>query len=536
MCVYDGQQYISTVDLFTEGEGDIHAGMWTMGDIAEKMYTLINPEPSLYPLTINENEYNLSFRYKFYFMEKIGDTRVPFYNMNEIADAHLYICAYLGEGDPVTALGGTMDELFDNNVPIQVLAEVSLDLNNNFGSEWIEFTIPDYVEILPTTDLPLFVAPSRNVNSNENVALNIRIDDIMLNNNKFHFGNEIICPTYLCPLPDEGTFSLTDFSIYDETLVESINTLWEISDGYSSENVSFNHGFNNHVFKIDYVVNLSRTYTIDINNSYYYCQVDTSEIVQVYPKPILTATALNENTYNFSFTSFEDIISWELDFGDGNTIGGNESTGQDWPHTYDTPGNYTITLTYNYGDESVGYISCSNSVQIRTDIPDCASSFSPCPDKDYILSAWVKQQEGLVPVMSYEYPQIQITFTLNNQTELILDPFVAKGKIVDGWQQISEKVNIPSNATDIKIDLLNTSPTSLDCFFDDIRFFPFNGNLKSFVFDGHNLKLTGQHDENNYTSFWEYDKEGKLNRVKKETERGIMTIKESRTNIIKRDK
>ncbi|MGK4569023.1 hypothetical protein [Flavobacterium sp. 3HN19-14] len=37
-------------------------------------------------------------------------------------------------------------------------------------------------------------------------------------------------------------------------------------------------------------------------------------------------------------------------------------------------------------------------------------------------------------------------------------------------------------------------------------------------------------DENNYATFYEYDKEGGLVRVKKETERGVQTIKESRSS------
>ena len=38
-------------------------------------------------------------------------------------------------------------------------------------------------------------------------------------------------------------------------------------------------------------------------------------------------------------------------------------------------------------------------------------------------------------------------------------------------------------------------------------------------------------DENNHASFYEYDDELNLVRVKKETERGIVTIQENRQNI-----
>ena len=40
-------------------------------------------------------------------------------------------------------------------------------------------------------------------------------------------------------------------------------------------------------------------------------------------------------------------------------------------------------------------------------------------------------------------------------------------------------------------------------------------------------------DENNYATFYEYDDDGTLIRVKKETERGIKTIKETRSALLK---
>ncbi|MBI3883691.1 MAG: hypothetical protein HY305_05640, partial [Sphingobacteriales bacterium] len=40
-------------------------------------------------------------------------------------------------------------------------------------------------------------------------------------------------------------------------------------------------------------------------------------------------------------------------------------------------------------------------------------------------------------------------------------------------------------------------------------------------------------DENNYASFYEYDDDGTLVRVKKETARGVMTIQETRSALLK---
>ncbi|HXB13923.1 MAG TPA: hypothetical protein VNZ45_18180, partial [Bacteroidia bacterium] len=66
------------------------------------------------------------------------------------------------------------------------------------------------------------------------------------------------------------------------------------------------------------------------------------------------------------------------------------------------------------------------------------------------------------------------------------------------------------------------------------RVFPFNGTLKTYVYDPNTLRLAAVLDERNYATIYEYDEEGKLIRVKKETERGVMTIQESRTAMHKR--
>lgn len=109
--------------------------------------------------------------------------------------------------------------------------------------------------------------------------------------------------------------------------------------------------------------------------------------------------------------------------------------------------------------------------------------------------------------------------------------FSPSGKIIDDWQRIDGVVTIPPSATGINIGLYCKSGM---CYFDDIRFVPVNGSMISYVYDPVTLRLVAQLDERNYATFYEYDEEGKLVRVKKETERGIMTIQENRDNIHKR--
>jgi hypothetical protein len=53
------------------------------------------------------------------------------------------------------------------------------------------------------------------------------------------------------------------------------------------------------------------------------------------------------------------------------------------------------------------------------------------------------------------------------------------------------------------------------------------------VYHPTNLRLLAGLDENNYASFYEYDDEGTLIRVKKETQKGIKTITETRSSLRK---
>jgi hypothetical protein len=59
--------------------------------------------------------------------------------------------------------------------------------------------------------------------------------------------------------------------------------------------------------------------------------------------------------------------------------------------------------------------------------------------------------------------------------------------------------------------------------------------MKSFIYNPVNLRLMAEQDENNYCTFYEYDDDGTLIRVKKETEKGIQTIKETRSALLKQE-
>jgi hypothetical protein len=172
---------------------------------------------------------------------------------------------------------------------------------------------------------------------------------------------------------------------------------------------------------------------------------------------------------------------------------------------------------------SSGTLDCG-TVQPCT---DCIPSFSLTPNKKYIVSCWVKEDGAGPNTTAYTNPSVSLNFPTASTT---LGPFTATGQIIDGWQRIEAEFTVPNSATDLEITL---DVNSGSAYFDDIRVFPYDGVMTTYVFDPITLRLVAQLDERNYATIYEYDKEGKLIRVKKETEKGIMTIQENKTSMKK---
>ena len=164
---------------------------------------------------------------------------------------------------------------------------------------------------------------------------------------------------------------------------------------------------------------------------------------------------------------------------------------------------------------------------------ECITSFHPAPGEQYVLSLWVK--EAVVSqVPNYVNPAISLEFKTGTNSTVLLGEFTAKGSIVDGWQKIEEVITIPANSYEFDVNLINNG--TRDVFFDDIRMHPFNASMESYVYDPESLRLWAKLDDRNYATFYQYDEEGKLIRVKKETESGVETIQESREGTYKGDK
>lgn len=163
---------------------------------------------------------------------------------------------------------------------------------------------------------------------------------------------------------------------------------------------------------------------------------------------------------------------------------------------------------------------------------NCVPSFSPLKEGEYIITAWAKESTNDTytdPFLTtnYDDPKVLVEFPSVSST---FGPFHPAGLIIDGWQRIEGEFTVPATAETIRIRL---STDGANVLFDDVRVFPKYGSMKGYVYDPHTQRLVAELDERHYATLYEYDDEGNLVRVKKETERGIMTVQEQRANSSK---
>ena len=173
--------------------------------------------------------------------------------------------------------------------------------------------------------------------------------------------------------------------------------------------------------------------------------------------------------------------------------------------------------------------SVSGSCNYTKPIPASESmmnpSFAVSTNKKMVFSGWVRDNCTANGGSACENSnQVDIEFVNSSSATATLIP---SGPVIEGWQRYEGYFTAPAGTTEVKIHLKNNSEQPV--YFDDIRVHPFNSNMKSYVYDPVNLRLTAELDANNYAAFYEYDEEGTLIRTKAETRQGIKTITESRS-------
>jgi hypothetical protein len=152
--------------------------------------------------------------------------------------------------------------------------------------------------------------------------------------------------------------------------------------------------------------------------------------------------------------------------------------------------------------------------------------------KTYHINAWVT-----VNLTHITTPKLSDNLGIdvvlrNKQGGIVSTTFVVpQGKIIEGWQQLKGSFVCPEK--DLTLNL-KFKPGTNGAWYDDLRLHPENGNMKTYVYNISDYRLQAILDEENFASFFYYDKEGNLYLTKKETEEGIKTITENISYLVER--
>ena len=154
--------------------------------------------------------------------------------------------------------------------------------------------------------------------------------------------------------------------------------------------------------------------------------------------------------------------------------------------------------------------------------------------KSYYINAWVSVNNPNVKIPKLaDGLGFDLTIKDRNGNVDTTFSFQPSGPVIEGWQQVKGTFTCPINRAQLEITF---KPGSIGhAWYDDLRLHPEKGNMKSYVYDLSDYRLTSTLDEENFASFYFYDKEGNLFLVKKETEKGVKTISENVSHIVKQN-
>ncbi|MBV8256172.1 MAG: hypothetical protein JO154_26495 [Chitinophaga sp.] len=185
-----------------------------------------------------------------------------------------------------------------------------------------------------------------------------------------------------------------------------------------------------------------------------------------------------------------------------------------------------LAPTISYTNTACG-TNVLKDIRVNKDI--LIPGFTPVTGKQMLFSVWIKEEQ---PCNCTSYSNTEVMVYVGGDDSVRVAALAKPtGVIIDGWQRYEQVVRLAKGATGISFSVKAIGNTNV--YFDDMRFHPYNANMKSYVYDAQSLRLMAELDENNYATFYEYDDDGTLVRVKKETERGVKTISETRSALLK---
>lgn len=152
------------------------------------------------------------------------------------------------------------------------------------------------------------------------------------------------------------------------------------------------------------------------------------------------------------------------------------------------------------------------------------------PRQIYHFGAWVHSasMETLSPSNlknRHMADSIGVFIKLPNNEVIFIQP---SGEVINGWQKIEGTFTMPAGSrTQIQLGFQSQEEFNID----DIRIYPQNSAIQTYVYDPNNYKVRAVLDQNNYATVYHYDDEGNLFAIKKETIKGIKTIQVSSSHL-----
>jgi len=171
--------------------------------------------------------------------------------------------------------------------------------------------------------------------------------------------------------------------------------------------------------------------------------------------------------------------------------------------------------------------------------------------KEYQFSGWFSTPDNAFLLKNYSTllnTNFQVEFFNAGGTLLSTQTFnesdVLQGTFIDEWQKFTLNFTMPAGAHYASVTLACANEV-FDInygdggdyvqmtYYDDLRIQPRDAGMMTYVYNQENQRLEAQLDDNNYATFYYYDDEGNLFLVKRETEKGIITVQESRSYLRK---
>ncbi|MBF98205.1 MAG: hypothetical protein CMI36_04370 [Owenweeksia sp.] len=271
-------------------------------------------------------------------------------------------------------------------------------------------------------------------------------------------------------LKQDGVIS--DFNFFDHAYGQNIGSDWVKTEQFS---------------KIDPYGNQLESY--DALGIY-------SANIYGYGNSMLTASASNSKYGEIAFESFEEHPATTYV---ANGIGHVKLT---------TSGSMSVVSTKSHtGNRSLSFTGTVNYK------PSAVSTMSLLPSKQYTLKVWL-QNGG----------SVQAVISGGSTTSSTIE-----AKNIDGWDLHKLTFSAPASLSSLTLRFNSISGGT--SYMDDLRLYPSDGMLITYVYDRESFKVRAIIDQLNFAETYAYDEENNLVRINRETEQGVLTIRESRKHI-----